>query len=45
LFLELVKIIETIFDGVDCDDIIFKLLNDEKVAEYFSKIFGDLKIP
>ncbi|MCK5209470.1 MAG: transposase, partial [Cyclobacteriaceae bacterium] len=44
LFLELVKIIETIFDGVDSDDIIFKLLNDEKVAEYFSKIFGDVDI-
>lgn len=44
LFLELVKIIETIFDGVDSDDIIFKILNDEKVAEYFSKIFGDVDI-
>lgn len=44
LFLELVKIIETIFDGVDSDDVIFKLLNDEKVAEYFSKIFGDVDI-
>jgi len=44
LFLELVKIIETILDGVDSDDIIFKLLNDEKANEYFSKFFGDVDI-
>ena len=44
LFMELVKIIETIFDGIDWDDIIFKLLNDEKAAEYFYKIFGDIDI-
>lgn len=44
LFLELVKIIETIFDGIHYGDIIEKLLNDEKVAEYFNNIFGNTDI-
>lgn len=44
LFLELVKIIETIFDGVDSDEIIYRLLNDEKAAEYFNNIFWDMDI-
>ena len=44
LFLELVKIIETVFEGVDCDDIINKLLNDEKAAKYLHSILGDIDI-
>ena len=44
LFLELVKIIETVFDGIDYDDIIKKLFNDEKAAEYLSSILGNKDI-
>ena len=42
--MELVKIIETLFDGPDSDDIIYRLLNDEKVAEYFNNIFSEIDI-
>ncbi len=40
-FLEVDKIIETIFYGIDCDDIILKLLNDQKATELFngSKVY------
>ncbi len=38
LFLELVKIIETIFDGIDCDDIIAKLLNNPDAAKIINRI-------
>lgn len=44
LFIELVKLIEIVFEGIDCDDIITKLLCDEKIAEYFNKNFGIIDI-
>lgn len=44
LFLELVKIIETVFDGIDYDDIIKKLFNDEKAAEYLNSVLGNKDI-
>jgi len=44
LFLELTKIIATIFEGVDCDDIIEKILNDEKAARFLYGMLGDVDI-
>ncbi len=41
LFMELVNLIELVFTGIDYDDIIAKLLNNEKIAEYFNKNFGN----
>jgi hypothetical protein len=38
LFLELVKIIEVLFDGCDSDDIIHRLLENEQAAETIGRL-------
>lgn len=41
LFIELVKIIETLFDGCDSDEIIGRLMYNERAAHTISQLFGD----
>lgn len=44
LFMELVNLIELVFTGIDYDEIITKMLNDEKIADYFNKNLGNIDI-
>jgi hypothetical protein len=41
LFLELVKVIEVLFDGCDSDEIIRRLLENEQAAEAIGRLLGD----
>jgi len=41
LFLELVKVIEALFDGCDSDEIIRRLLENEKAADAIGRLLGD----
>ena len=42
LFLELVYIIESVFDGIDSDDIIEKLLYNQEAAEILNRIIPEI---
>ncbi len=44
LFIALVQIINDLFDGIDCDDLIYKLLNDPKAAKILNRIIPDVDI-
>ena len=44
LFLELVKLIEIVFDGVDSDDLIKKICNDEKAGQYLNTLLNSIDI-
>jgi hypothetical protein len=40
LFLEMVKLIEMVFEGVDGDEIIEKIIYDDRASEIFGKLFN-----
>lgn len=44
LFLELVKLIEIVFDGVDSDDLIKKICNNEKAGQYLNTLLNGIDI-
>ena len=41
LFIELVKVIEILFDGCECDEIILRLIENEEAAAIITQLLGD----